>query len=212
MTTMPFSGPEFQHFSINDFPSEVRDQSRQVHLAEGELLFQEGDPAEAIYFLETGSIRLLNYTGTGKTVEYYSVEPGEFCAEVLALITVCTCTAIAEKMSHVLVIPKTVWIEALKTHHNLAVAYTKELTYRLYQVTMILRLRGIRAARERVWEYLRVKANPQTKTVHLDRSSKAIARDLDLTPETLSRVLGQLTRDRWIQRDAKTITLLKLAS
>lgn len=208
MTSLPHNESGFSRFSLQNLPPIVSEHSSRRSLSEGELLFQEGDPASAIYFLESGSIRLLNYTRSGKTVEQYSVAAGEFFAEVLMLMTVCTCTAIAEKVSQVLVIPKSVWIEALQTHHDLSLAYVGELTHRLYQLKAILHLRGIRLAKERVWQYLKIMANPQTKILQLDRPLKVLARELDLTPETLSRVLGQLTRENLIRRDAKTIRLL----
>ncbi|MEM9136582.1 MAG: Crp/Fnr family transcriptional regulator, partial [Cyanobacteria bacterium P01_F01_bin.42] len=190
------SSSEFYRFSVQDFPEELRQKIERRTLQKGEALFREGDPADAIYFLDSGLVRLLNYTPSGKMVDHYLAMEGEFFAEVLMIMSVCTCTAIAETVSQILVIPKQDWLETLKNHRSLAIAFAGALTYRLHWLKVIIQLRGIRAARERVWSYLQIVAAPNTRTITLDRPLKAIASELDITPETLSRVLKQLTTEK----------------
>jgi CRP-like cAMP-binding protein len=67
-------------------------------------------------------------------------------------------------------------------------------------VKITLQLRGIRSAQERVLNYLQIMAQPGTGIVRIDRPLKQVARDLDLTAETLSRVLTQLVAEGAIRR------------
>jgi CRP/FNR family transcriptional regulator, dissimilatory nitrate respiration regulator len=197
----------FNHFSVVDLPAELQSQTVRREFAAGELLFSEGDIANAIYYLESGKVRLLNHTFSGKTVDHYSVIAGEFFAEVLMLLDQCACTAIAEEPSVILIIPKQSWLETLRQYPDLAIAFAGGVSYRLHQVKITLQLRGIRSAQERVLSYLQIMAQPKTGIVILDSPLKDLARELDLTAETLSRVLSQLTATGKIYREAGQIIL-----
>ena len=194
-------------FRIADLPAELQSQIIRRELATEELLFNEGDAANAIYYLESGQMRLLNYTRSGKTVSHYSVMAGEFFAEVLTILERCVCSAIAEEPSSVLIIPKQLWLETLQQHPHLAIAFAGEVSERLHMVKITLQLRGIRSAQERVLSYLQIMAQPETGIVRIDRPLKQVARDLDLTAETLSRVLSQLAVEGEIRREAGQIVL-----
>lgn len=188
-------------------PVELQNQIVRRELATGEHLFNEGDAANAIYYLESGQVRLLNYTLSGKTVSHYSVMAGEFFAEVLMILDRCVCAAIAEEPASILIVPKQPWLETLQQHPNLAIAFAGEVSYRLHMVKITLQLRGIRSAQERVLSYLQIMAQPETGIIKLDRPLKQVARDLDLTAETLSRVLSQLVAEGAIRREAGQIVL-----
>lgn len=153
-------------------------------------------------------MRLLNYTRSGKVVDHYRVMSGEFFAEVLMILDICNCTAIAEEDCRILEIPKPLWLEALQAHQSLAITFAGALTARLHMLKITLSVRGIRGAKERVWRYLQIMAHSDTRVFTLDRPLKAIAQELDITPETLSRVLAQLTQENRIQRDTRNILLL----
>jgi CRP/FNR family transcriptional regulator, dissimilatory nitrate respiration regulator len=196
-------------FKVTDLPAELKSQIIRRKLATEEHLFNEGDPANAIYYLEMGQVRLLNYTLSGKTVSHYSVMAGEFFAEVLTILERCVCTAIAEEPSSILVIPKQAWLKTMQQHPNLAIAFAGEVSYRLHMVKITLQLRGIRSAQERVLSYLQIIAQPGTGIVKLDRPLKEVARDLDFTAETLSRVLTQLVAEGAIRRESGQIVLSK---
>jgi len=198
----------FDRFQIDQLPPDLQRQISYRELATGELLLHEGDPAEAIYYLESGQIRLINYTPSGKAVDHYTVMEGEFFAEVLIIINFCTCSAIADQPSRVLVMPKQPLLEALRQYPELAIAFAGELAYRLHMVKITMQLRGIRSASERVLAYLRIMAQPESNVVLLGRPLKQIAQDLDLAPETLSRALAQLAEEGKIQREEGQIMLI----
>lgn len=196
-----------QRFTIDNMPEELRAKIVRRQLAASEIFFQEGDSAQAIYYLESGQIRLLNYDLSGRAVDHYTVTTGEFFAEVLITSDQCLCTCIVEEPSQVLIIPKQAFLDTLRQYPDLAIAFLGEVTYRLHMTKIIMRLRGIRSARDRVLNYLQVVAKPKTNIVVLDRLLKEIARDLDLTPESLSRALTQLESEKIISRVAGRIIL-----
>ncbi len=195
-------------FAFADLPEKLQNQFSRRQLQAGEILFIDGDPAESIYYLESGLIRLVHYTESGQAVNHYAIMPGGFVAEVLVVVDHYLCTAVVEESSQVLVIPKQSFINALRQDANLLFSFLGEVAYRLHMTKMMMELRGIRLAHERVLNYLRIIAQPGTGTILLDRPYKEIARDLDLTPETLSRALSQLQEEGRISRGEVQITLL----
>jgi CRP/FNR family transcriptional regulator, dissimilatory nitrate respiration regulator len=196
-----------KRFTIDNIPKELWIKIDRRKLAASEIFFQEGDPAQAIYYLESGQIRLLNYTLSGQAADHYTVMAGEFFGEVLVASDQCLCTCIAEEASQVLIIPKQPFLDALRQYPDLALAFLGEVAYRLHMTKIIMRLRGIRSARDRVLSYLQIVAKPKTNIVVLDRLLKEIARDLDLTPESLSRALTQLESEKTISRVTGRIIL-----
>jgi CRP-like cAMP-binding protein len=198
-----------ERFTFEDLPPELKPHLRYRELATRELLLHEGDPAQAIYYLQSGQIRLVNYTPSGKVVDHYTVMEGEFFAEVLMILDFCTCSAIADEPSKVVIIPKEPWLETLRKRPEVAIAFAGELAFRIHMVKITMQLRGIRAATDRVIAYLQIMAPPGSKVVTLSRPLKQIAQDLDLAPETLSRVLAQLTAENRIQRENGRILLVE---
>jgi CRP/FNR family transcriptional regulator, dissimilatory nitrate respiration regulator len=195
-------------FAIASLPEQLKNQFSHRQLQAGEIVFIDGDPAENIYYLESGLIRLVHYTESGQAVNHYAIMPGGFLAEVLVVVDHYLCTAVAEEPSQILVIPKQPFINALRQDGTLLFSFLGEVAYRLHMTKMMMELRGIRLAHERVLNYLRIIAQPGTSTIILDRTFKEIARDLDLTPETLSRALSHLQEEGRISRGDGQITLL----
>jgi CRP-like cAMP-binding protein len=65
--------------------------SRHV-LARGDLLFQQGDRAAAVYFVEKGCLRLERRTFDGRVVTLHTARAGELFAEASLFPSVTTAT------------------------------------------------------------------------------------------------------------------------
>lgn len=196
-----------QRFKIDDLPEDLRRQITWRSLTQKECLFLDGDPADYIYYIESGVIRLLHYTESGQTVNHYTLMSGDFLAEVLIVSDKYLCTAVVEESVQVLAIPKQPFINALSQNPSLMMAFLGEVAYRLHMTKMMMQIRSIRSASERVLNYLRIIVPAGTKTIILDRPLKEIAYDLDLTPESLSRSLTQLQEEQIISRKPGQIIL-----
>ncbi|PSB24319.1 Crp/Fnr family transcriptional regulator [Stenomitos frigidus] len=194
---------------LNQLPAELQAMISFVDLAVGQTLVAQHEPAEAIFILASGSIQLLNYTEDGQQINHYSVRVGESFAEVALFYEQYVCTAIAIAPSRVLVLPKQPFLTALKASTALAVIFMEQLAQRLHESKILLELRSIRSAQKRVLHYLQLNVQSDGITVNFDRSLKAIADDLGLTPEALSRSLKQLHRDEKINRRKRKVTLRK---
>lgn len=197
----------FQRFKLDDLPEDLRRQISRRSLTQKECLFLDGDPADYIYYVESGVIRLLHYTESGQTVNHYILMSGDFLAEVLVISDKYLCTAVVEELAEVLVIPKQPFINALSQNPSLMMAFLGEVAYRLHMTKIMMQIRSIRSASERVLNYLRIIVPTDTEIITLDRPLKEIAYDLDLTPASLSRALSQLQKERLISRERGRIIL-----
>ncbi|WNZ27774.1 Crp/Fnr family transcriptional regulator [Leptolyngbya sp. NK1-12] len=194
-------------FNLDDLPADLKSQITRRSLTGKECLFLDGDPANYIYYVESGVIRLLHYTELGQTVNHYTLMSGNFLAEVLIVSDKYLCTAVVEEPAEVLAIPKQAFINALSQNPSLMMAFLGEVAYRLHMTKVMMQIRSIRSASERVLNYLRVTVPAGTNVIVLDRPLKEIAYNLDLTPESLSRALAQLQEERYISRERGRIIL-----
>jgi CRP/FNR family transcriptional regulator, dissimilatory nitrate respiration regulator len=194
---------------LNQLPAVLNSAAYFCDLYNGEILFTQGDRSEAIFVLESGSILLLNYTENGQQVNHYTVREKELFAELVLFKEVYLCTAIANRPTRVLVLPKEAFLKALKLSPELAEAFMAQLAERLHECKLLLELRSIRSAQKRVLHYLRLLAQSNETTVVLDRPLKDIAGDLGLTPEALSRALAHLQKVGEITRNQRKITFCK---
>src|SRR6516225_11055829 len=96
-------------------------------LAPGELLFRQGDPAAAIYRVETGRLRLIRRTIDDHLVILHTAGRGEFFAEASLFADAYHCDAVAAAQSRVRVYPKAMVMEALRTGPALAEAFMARL-------------------------------------------------------------------------------------
>lgn len=189
-------------------PPALRNGITYQELVTGQALFQQGDPALAVFIVETGRLRLFRYTTEGKMVTFCVARAGEIFAEVAIFSDFYTDSAVAEVDSRVAVYPKQLLLDALCEYPNLAEDFMTLLVRKIQSLKFRLELRDIRSAHERVLQYLRHLAQPDDdRSVNLDRPLKDIAGDLGLTPETLSRTLRRLEREGAIARVQRVIML-----
>jgi CRP/FNR family transcriptional regulator, dissimilatory nitrate respiration regulator len=200
--TMDFS-------EINQLPAALQAVAMYQHLSNGQVLFHRNELSQAIYAVKAGQIRLLHYTRSGQAISHYTVYAGEICAEIALFLDTYTCNAIAEEPTQVLAFPKQEFLNALQQDSNFATAFMMQLSYRLHTTKVMVELRSIRSAQERVLHYLRLLAPPEKNTVVLEQPLKNIASDLGISPEVLSRTLTQLASDGAIAREKRKIILLE---
>jgi CRP/FNR family transcriptional regulator len=196
-----------KRFQFDQLPSELQALVAVKDLAAGQILFAQREVVEAVFMLESGQIQLVNYTEDGQKIHHYTVRADESFAEVALFHGHYLCTAIANVPSRVLVLPKPHFLNALKSNLELAETFMAQLAHRLHETKILLELRSIRSAQNRVLHYLQLNVQADGVTVDLNRPLKEIAEDLGLSPEALSRALKQLETQKAIHRNNRKITL-----
>ncbi|MEM8673490.1 MAG: Crp/Fnr family transcriptional regulator [Cyanobacteria bacterium P01_G01_bin.67] len=196
---MKFSDPD-------SFPPRLRQKVAYRNLAIGERLFRRGDTADSFFIVETGKISLSRPTIEHKTATLQFAQSGDIIGENAIFEAAYPCSAIAMVASRVIVYPRTFVTEILPTHPRLiedllAIMYQK-ITY--FQNN--LEFREIRAAHQRVLQYL-IYAADANKVVKIDLPMHNIARQLGFAPATLSRALLRLETEGSITRESNVIHL-----
>lgn len=130
-------------------------------LAAGEILYRQGDRAAAIYKVETGRLRLVRRTLDDHLVILHTARRGEFFAEASLFAEAYHCDAVAAAPSRIRVYPKARVMAVLRTEPALAEAFVARLAHQLQDLRARMELRNIRSARERVLQYLRLRAGSE---------------------------------------------------
>ena len=177
-------------------------------LAPGELLFRQGDPAAAIYKVESGRLSLIRRTVDGHLVILHTARRGEFFAEASLFADAYHCDAVAAAQSSVRVYQKEIVIKALRTDPALAEAFMARLARQLQELRARMELRNIRSARDRVLQYLRLRAGIGGRSVALEGELQDIAAEIGMTREVLYRTLAALETEGQLTR-TQTAILLK---
>lgn len=182
--------------------------AEKAHLERGGMLFREGDPADSVYNITAGSVRLSRLLPDGRRQVLGFVFTGDFLnldrpvehpwtAEALEPVTVCR---FARPRFDTLIAERRELETALlaRTSQALALANAQIL------------LLGRKTALERVASFLlrlpdRDPAHPAREgAVHLPMTRSDIADYLGLTLETVSRVFHRLMAAGVIRQDSRT--------
>ena len=181
-------------------------------LAPGELLFRQGDRAVAIYRVESGRLRMIRRTVDDHLVILHTAGRGEFFAEASLFAEAYHCDAIAAAQSRVWVYPKAIVMDALRTDPALAEAFMARLARQLQELRARMELRNIRSARERVLQYLRLRAGIHGRGIAIEGQLQDIAAEIGISREALYRTLATLEAEGSLTRTESAILLKKCAS
>ncbi len=192
-------------FVLTDLPAEIQQSTARKLLKKGEILLQQGDASQHLYLVMRGQMRLVSFA-SHQMVTHYFVDAGELLGESALYMPTYRCTAIAETASEIAAIPVDDFAAALKTNPELSERYLALLTKRFSAVKSLLELRSIHSSRDRLLQYLVPRLAPSEYTVTLDKPLRAVASELALTPESLSRLLARLEREGAITRQRRMIT------
>ena len=195
---------------MNELPESARRQVSVRELAEGDLLFQQGDAASAIFEVVSGRLRLVRRTIDDRLVALHTARPGDLLAEAALFSDVYHCDAIAAMASRIRVYPKRVLLSALRKYPSLFEAFAARLARQLQALRARLELRNIRSARQRLLQYLLLSAGGDGRTVAIDGQLQDLAADLGLSREALYRTLAVLEADGTIERSGIGIVLKKV--
>ena len=195
--------------AIDGLPPSLEAISVVRQLAGGELLFRHGDQAAAIYRVESGRLRLVRRTIDDHVVILHTARRGEFFTEAALFAETYHCDAVAAEPSCVRVYPKAKVMDALRADPALAEAFMARLARQLQDLRARMELRNIRSARERVLQYLRLRAGPDGRRVVVEGRLQDIAAEIGMTREALYRTLAALEAEGHLSRTETEILLKK---
>jgi CRP/FNR family transcriptional regulator, dissimilatory nitrate respiration regulator len=176
-------------------------------LARNEVLFRQGDKVAAIYFIESGVLRIERRTFDGRTLILGTTPANNFFVEAALFADIFHCDAVATEASRVRIYPKTAVLEALRADPASAMTFLALMARQIIDLRQQMELMKIRSAEERVKLYLDFNAGPDGRTVNLPGQLQDVAGELGLTREAFYRTLASLERAGAIERAAHQIVL-----
>ena len=198
-----------------DFDSLIASASEEK-VSKGEVLFHRGDGANCFYFLETGQVELslISPAGQKKVVEV--VSPGRTFAEAVAFMRETRFPVTGEALldSVLYRIPNKAYLDVLYANPEACLRLLSDVCRHLHARVREIERLTIQNARSRLASYLVdhiVEWDEDEATIRLDLPRHVIASRLSITPETLSRLLRNLTDEGILTIEDRVIFVHSLA-
>ena len=182
---------------------------RTLRISRGELVVQRGAAPGGMYLVAEGEVKLFLISSAGSEKVVRLARPGEtFCEETLFGIEAQVLSAQATRESVLLFVPRTAINAAMQTQPAFAMALMARLSRRVSELVEGMEQCMQRSSTQRVAHYLVQHADRDSVEVRLPCDKQTIASQLNLTPETFSRVLNRLTRDGAIMSRGRRAIML----
>jgi CRP/FNR family transcriptional regulator, dissimilatory nitrate respiration regulator len=187
--------------------------ARERHLAKGEMLFQKGDPAHGFFIVAAGQIKLAlpSAQGNEKVVEIISARQS-FGEAVMFMDRPFPVFAEALVDTHLLHIAKDVVFQLIDTDASFSRRLLAGLSMRLHSLIADVESYTLRSSAQRLIGYLLQHAPDDDDAsnrveIKLPTSKHVLASRLNLTPETFSRILHELSSSGLIEVHGRSITV-----
>lgn len=178
--------------------STLDDQSLKVlhdalfvtRLKKGEILFYEGDKSDFVHLLLEGSVRLYKSAQNGKELEVHRLDAFSLIAEAVTLSSH-PFLATAEALTDTVVgkIKKEHFLQLLE-HRAFSLLLITSLSHKVRVLSNRLEMETLQSAKEKVIHFL--DTNPGALFI---RKHNDIARSLNISAETFSRILAELRKE-----------------
>lgn len=187
----------------------LRAASRFQQFDQGEIVYFEADPAEAVYVVRTGRIALMLNSPDGRVMVLQQFRPCEvFGAACVLTRTPRTATAMARDASEVLVIPGVPFLAALKSEPPLAQSVLELLASRVQLGIVREQALAFFNAQARLARYLLELDAQEAHKGYITASQEEIAYSIGLIRQTVAKALGVWRRDGWLLTGRGRIVIL----
>ncbi len=190
----------------------MAEQVRELRIARGEILFQRGDRPHGFYVLLEGRINLAFPSEQGAERVLEVIKPGESFGEALMFLgQPYPVFSQAGADSRVLDVPEQVINRLLDKDSQLAKKMLAGISIRLHELIGNLEACSMRSSAQRVacmLQHAKPPGEQDQYDVHLPAAKHVVASQLNLTPETFSRVLHVLSESGLIEVSGRVIKVL----
>lgn len=187
--------------------------TRELRVSKHEMLFQKGDVPEGVYVVVMGQVKLFIPSSQGWEKVVHMEGPGaSFGEAVVFMDKPYPVSAQATQDSIILVVSREILTQAIDSSVHLCRKMLASLSVRMHELLSDIEACTLRSSAQRVICYLSQFAPPNARSyeISLEANKQTVAAQLNLAPETLSRVLSQLTGAGLIQVQGRSITVLDL--
>ncbi len=187
----------------------------EQRMDKNEFLYQKGEDPRGMHLVISGQVKLMLPSTEGVEKVVMMVGPGDtFGEETIFHGRGSPVTAQANKDSILLVLEKQALRDTMRSSPSVAEMMMARMGEHLHQLIENLETCVQRSSAQRVAHFLSQRAPEQAVSydLELDMNKSTIASQLNLAPETFSRVLNRLSRDGLIAIKGRNITLRNLTT
>lgn len=194
--------------------SDIAEFCTRVSFARGQILFQHGDEADALYLVEYGRVKVYRSNASGREQILHIIEDGQSVAEVAVLAMQkfpASASALVETAA--ILVPRQPLLDLVSGNAQAAlamIASQSKWVRHLVDLASGLLLDDIRS---RLARYLVLFADRRSQPLEdgtrlqLDVKKGVIAAQIGTAPETLSRNFAKLEEEEVILRDGREIII-----
>lgn len=186
---------------------------RAIELQRQQVLFREGDPAEGVFVLLAGGIKIYRLSADGKEHILHVVRPGQAFAEA-AVFMASGYPAYAEALqkSRVLLLPKDAFLNLLRAEPNVSLNIILTLSRYLKQFADRIEDLSLKDVSARLARWvLQCAAEKGRDFWDLEITKAELASQLGTVSETLSRTLRKFQDNGWLQVRGRFLKILDRA-
>jgi CRP-like cAMP-binding protein len=189
--------------------------AHEQRIGRNEFLYQKGEIPQGLHLVISGQVKLALPSAEGVEKIVLMAGPGDtFAEEAVFPERHSPVAAQANKDSILLVLDRHSLRAAMRSTPDLVDGLMSRMAERMCQLIENLETCVQRSSAQRVAHFLSQRAPEQAISfdLELDVNKSTIASQLNLAPETFSRVLSRLSRDGLIDMKGRCITLRNLSS
>lgn len=202
--------PLFRDLTTTELDT-LADGTRELRARRNEMLFHKGDLPAGVYLVVMGQVKLFIPSNQGWEKVVHMEGPGASFGESAAFLDKPSpISAQASMDSVVLLVSRDALGQAMETSVALCHKLLGTLSTRMHDLISDIEACTLRNSAQRVICYLGQFApqGAQSYEISLEASKQTIAAQLNLAPETLSRVFAQLSSAGLIQVNGRSVTVL----
>lgn len=191
--------------TLIEFP-EIEKITTTKKYTEGEIVFFEGEKPHYFYLLLSGFVKVYKTDHKCNEIVLHNFAPTTFIAEMASIENFkFPASSVALSDCKIALIKKDEFIEILKTNPEISFLLTKSLTRKIKALEGLLNRSLIFDATTTIASYIY-----HNEELFKTKKNKVIASELNVTPETLSRVLKKLKDLKILDSESNIIDKNKL--
>ncbi|MFN8466238.1 MAG: Crp/Fnr family transcriptional regulator [Caldilineaceae bacterium] len=180
--------------------------------APGAVVFLEGDSAPALYYLDSGWVKVVKMSEDGREQILYFMGPGDIFGGVGVFVRrPAPATAIALEAAEIWVLPGDAIRDMLTSNPEMALALLEYLASRIAQLTDMVAALSLQTVTQRLARVLLEQADDDLIYRRRWATQAEMAAHLGTVPEVLNRALRSLVDEQLIEFSRHKIRILDRA-
>lgn len=201
----------FMHLSKEDLVS-ILDIIKHKKYKKGETIFEVGDLFDTLYVVNSGRIKVHNYTLSGDDNILYFLEEGDNFGEInLLKSSQFKHRGTALKDTNLCMIKKNDFDKLIESRPSISFKIFESAYLRIRHLENHLQILQSNSAINKVAGYLLMNlSNVETKLVDINMTQEEIANYIGIRRETYSRCFNQLIDENIIRKKNKSIEIVNM--